>query len=388
MSLVSELPGRFDPFPLYRELREESPLLFDAAQEVWHVFRYDDVQRVLSEHPVFSSRMRAGREPDQNHLFASSLISTDPPRHRQLRSLVSEAFTLRAVAALEPRIAEIVAELLDRVAGRGSMDLIDDFAYPLPVIVIAELMGIPAEDRDRFKRWSDIVVSQVREYESSPARAAAQQEMAEYFFAMIERRRRDPGEDLISRLLAAQVDGEHLSVMELLGFCALLLVAGNETTTNLLGNAVLTFTEWPGTIERLGAESGALPSAIEEVLRFRSPVQCMFRITTQDTTLGGTPIPAGSRLAAWIGSANRDGRQFPDPETFAVDRHPNRHLAFGQGIHFCLGAPLARLEARVALSALLARLPGLRLAPGASLERIDSTIIFGPRQLPVEWQPA
>jgi cytochrome P450 len=388
MSLVSELPARFDPFPLYRELREDSPVLFDAAQGVWHLFRYDDVQRALSEHAVFSSRMRGGREPDQDHLFASSLISTDPPRHRQLRSLVSEAFTTRAVAALEPRIFEIVEELLDRVGAAGSMDLIDDFAYPLPVIVIAELMGIPAEDRDRFKRWSDTVVSQVRDYEDSPGRTAAQQEMAEYFFAMIERRRRDPGEDLISRLLAAQVDGEHLSVMELLGFCALLLVAGNETTTNLLGNAVLTFAEWPGTIDRLLAESGALPSAIEEVLRFRSPVQSMFRVTTQDTVVGGTAIPAGSRLAAWIGSANRDGRQFPDPDAFTLDRHPNRHLAFGQGIHFCLGAPLARLEARVALSALLARLPGLSLAPGAPLERIDSTIIFGPRQLPVQWQPA
>ncbi|MDQ0259575.1 cytochrome P450 [Sinomonas atrocyanea] len=388
MSLVSELPARFDPFPLYRELREDSPVLFDAAQGVWHLFRYDDVQRALSEHAVFSSRMRGGREPDQDHLFASSLISTDPPRHRQLRSLVSEAFTPRAVAALEPRISEIVEELLDRVGATGSMDLIDDFAYPLPVIVIAELMGIPAEDRDRFKRWSDTVVSQVRDYEDSPGRTAAQQEMAEYFFAMIERRRRDPGEDLISRLLAAQVDGEHLSVMELLGFCALLLVAGNETTTNLLGNAVLTFAEWPGTIDRLRAESGALPSAIEEVLRFRSPVQSMFRVTTQDTVVGGTAIPAGSRLAAWIGSANRDGRQFPDPDAFTLERHPNRHLAFGQGIHFCLGAPLARLEARVALSALLARLPGLSLAPGAPLERIDSTIIFGPRQLPVHWQPA
>jgi cytochrome P450 len=388
MSLVSELPARFDPFPLYRELREDSPVLFDAAQGVWHLFRYDDVQRALSEHAVFSSRMRGGREPDQDHLFASSLISTDPPRHRQLRSLVSEAFTPRAVAALEPRISEIVEELLDRVGATGSMDLIDDFAYPLPVIVIAELMGIPAEDRDRFKRWSDTVVGQVRDYEDSPGRTAAQQEMAEYFFAMIERRRRDPGEDLISRLLAAQVDGEHLSVMELLGFCALLLVAGNETTTNLLGNAVLTFAEWPGTIDRLRAESGALPSAIEEVLRFRSPVQSMFRVTTQDTVVGGTAIPAGSRLAAWIGSANRDGRQFPDPDAFTLERHPNRHLAFGQGIHFCLGAPLARLEARVALSALLARLPGLSLAPGAPLERIDSTIIFGPRQLPVHWQPA
>lgn len=388
MSLVSELSEGLDPFPLYRELRDGSPVLFDAAHGAWHVFRYDDVQRVLSDHAAFSSRMGGSQQPEQAGLFASSLISTDPPRHRQLRSLVSQAFTPRAVDALEPRIVEIVDELLERVAGTGSMDLIDDLAYPVPVIVIAELMGIPSADRDRFRRWSDIVVSPVGEAGGAPDRTVAQQEMGEYFVAMIEERRRTPGDDLISRLLAAQVDGEHLSVMELLGFCALLLVAGNETTTNLLGNAVLTFAERPGMVERLRSESGALPSAIEEVLRFRSPVQSMYRVAADDAVLAGTSIPAGSRLVAWIGSANRDERQFPDPDTFSIERHPNRHLAFGQGIHFCLGAPLARLEARVALSAVLERLPGLTLEPGAALQRVDSRIVFGLRHLPISWHGA
>ena len=269
------------------------------------------------------------------------------------------------------------------------MDLIAELAYPLPVIVIAELLGIPAADRDRFKQWSDAIVRQ------TPAGArrhrrhdqgTAHREMAEYFMGMIEERRRRPGNDLISKLLAAQIDGQHLDAVELLGFCALLLVAGNETTTNLIGNAVLSFTENPGTIERLSAGPALLPSAIEEVLRYRSPVQSMYRVAAADTTLGGQPIPAGSPLVAWIGSANRDPAHFPHPDVFDIGRSPNHHLAFGQGIHFCLGAPLARLEAVIALQAVISRLPGLALAPGTPLERMDSTIIYGLQQLPVTWQ--
>lgn len=390
MNALPALAQELDPFPLYRRLRDESPVLFDAQRQAWDVFRYDDVQRVLSDHDVFSSQMAGSRGPGQG-LFASSLISTDPPRHRQLRSLVTQAFTPRAVDALAPRIAEIAGDLLDRVADSGSMDVIDDFAYPLPVIVIAELMGIPAADRNRFRRWSDVMVSQSRTVGqgSGPGgHSDAQAEMGQYFLGMIEQRRKAPGDDLISRLLAAQIEGEHLDVMELLGFCALLLVAGNETTTNLLGNAVLTFLERPGLAERLRADPEALPAAIEEVLRFRSPVQSMYRIAAKDVTLAGEHIPAGARLVAWIGAANHDERQFPDPEEFDAERHPNRHLAFGQGIHFCLGAPLARLEARIALTALLDRLPDLSLHPGAALARMESTIVYGLKHLPVAWRSA
>ena len=212
--------------------------------------------------------------------------------------------------------------------------------------------------------------------------------MTGYFLDLIERRRIRPGNDLISNLLSAEIDGQKLNVAELLGFCALLLVAGNETTTNLIGNAVLCFTEVPGTIERLLKEPSLLPQAIEEVLRFRSPVQSMYRIAVADTTLGDVRIPAGAPLVAWIGSANRDERQFERPAEFDVDRDQIRHLAFGHGIHFCLGAPLARLEARIALEALLARLPGLALAPGSRLERMDSTIVYGLKKLPASWQSA
>lgn len=374
-----------NPFPHYEVMRRSDPVSQDRESGVWHVFGYGDVQRVLSDHATFSSRFGGDNPSETGQLFAASLINTDPPRHRQLRSLVTQAFTSRAVEALAPRIAALTEELLDPVVPAGSTDLIEQLAYPLPVIVIAELMGIPAADRDRFKQWSDVIVSQSPDDEH---RSPGNRDMAEYFLGMIEERRHRPGQDLISSLLMAEIDGQKLSVMELLGFCTLLLVAGNETTTNLIGNAVLCFAEAPGTAERLAAKPELLPQAIEEVLRYRSPVQSMYRVAAVDTEVRGRPIPAGSPIVAWIGSANRDGHQFPHPDVFDVGRSPNRHLAFGQGIHFCLGAPLARLEAKIALQAVLSRLPGLAVEPGARLERMDSTIVFGVKQLPVRWQPA
>lgn len=261
-------------------------------------------------------------------------------------------------------------------------------AYPLPVIVISELLGVPAHDRDRFKQWSDVIVSQTRTGATHEDHHVTNLEMTEYFLELIERRRSRPGHDLISNLLLAEIDGQKLSVVELLGFCSLLLVAGNETTTNLIGNAVLCFTEAPGTIERLLTEPSLIPQAIEEVLRFRSPVQSMYRVTVADTTLCDVQIPAGAALVAWIGSANRDERQFQRPAQFDIDRGQIRHLAFGHGSHFCLGAPLARLEARIALEAILSRLPGLALAPGVCLERMESTIVYGLKTLPASWQAA
>lgn len=388
MGFAPATENPLDPFPHYERMREAAPVFHDLQSETWHVFRYDDVQRVLSEHARFSSRMQGDHQSEAGHLFAASLITTDPPRHRQLRSLVTQAFTPKAVDALAPRISQLTDELLDGVAALGTADLIQALAYPLPVIVISELMGVPAEDRDRFKVWSDAIVSQTRTSAPNEDHQAANQEMTEYFLNLIDQRRRRPGNDLISNLLSAEIDGQRLNVAELLGFCSLLLVAGNETTTNLIGNAVLCFTEVPGTIERLRKDSALLPQAIEEVLRFRSPVQSMYRIAAAETTLGDARLPAGAPLVAWIGSANRDERQFPRPASFDIDRDQIRHLAFGHGIHFCLGAPLARLEARIALEAVLSRLPGLDLAPGAHLERMDSTIVYGLKAFPATWQAA
>lgn len=377
-----------DPFPYYERMRAAAPVFQDDHSGSWHVFRYGDVQRVLSEHATFSSRMGGDDPSGSGRLFASSLITADPPRHRQLRSLVTQAFTPKAVDALAPRIAGLTGELLDGIAAGGSADLIKELAYPLPVIVISELMGIPAQDRERFKLWSDVIVSQTQAGPTTGEHDSTAAEMVAYFLDLIEQRRARPGEDLISSLLSAEIDGQKLTVPELLGFCSLLLVAGNETTTNLIGNAVLCLAESPGTLERVAQEPGLVPQTLEEVLRFRSPVQSMYRVAVAETVLADQRIPAGEPVVAWIGSANRDRQQFGRPAEFDIDRSPNRHLAFGHGIHFCLGAPLARLEARIALEALLSRLPGLSIAPDARLERMESTIVYGLKALPVTWQPA
>jgi cytochrome P450 len=380
MTSVSEW-SQLDPFPWYRSMRQSQPVRYDPRRYSWGVFDYDSVQRVLSDHVNFSSQFRQGAPQQTSQPLAASMISTDPPRHRQLRTLVSQAFTPRSIEALAPRISAIVHDLLDRVVSQGRMDAIHDFGEPLPVIVIAELLGIPAEDRARFKVWSDAVVE--LSHGGGMSSFQAQSEMVAYFMQIIEQRRIVPRDDLISGLLAAEIDGQHLTLPELLGFCALLLVAGNETTTNLLGNALLCFAERPAVWDRLQATPALLPQAIEEVLRFRSPVQSMFRVATKQVVLHEQAIPAGASVVAWIGSANHDQAHFERPDEFDIDRQPNRHLAFGYGIHFCLGAPLARLEAKIALGALLERLGQIRLAPDVKLEPLQSPIVYGVRRLPL-----
>jgi len=356
-------------------MRESNPVSYNEMFRMWEVFRYNDVQHVFSDHATFSSEFIGGGP------FGESLISMDPPRHRQLRSIVTQAFTPRTIAQLAPRVTEIVNELLDTALEMGTMDVIDDLAYPLPVTVIAELIGIPPADRDRFRRWSNALVGT-----SSDNRGDPQAEMREYFLAMFAQRRKEPKDDLISALLAAQIDGKHLSTTELLGFCFLLLVAGNETTTNLIGNAFLCFDDHPEVWERLQAEPALIPGAIEEVLRYLSPVQSMFRVTTTKTILGNVEIPAQSRLLIWIASANHDAAQFPNPETFDIRRTPNRHIAFGNGIHFCLGAPLARLEAKIAFEEITRRLTEFHVANKAPLERTDNFILYGLKHLPVTFK--
>ena len=382
---MSLMPERdlLDPFPWYAAMRAQDPVSYDAALDTWHVFDYDDVRTVLSDHARFSSdfsRMQGGMDREG---LGASLIATDPPRHRQLRNLVTQAFTPRAVEALRPRIEAIVAELVSRMEGRTAVDIVDDLAYPLPVIVIAEMLGIPAADRDTFKRWSDQVVSESTDFEHIEI-GDAHMEMGAYFWNLVQERRAEPRDDLVSGLVAAQVGGEHLSDVELVGFCMLLLVAGNETTTNLIGNAMLCLDEHPDLLRELRAEPDLLTDAIEEVLRYRSPVQSMFRFAKGEVELGGATIPDGTRVVAWIGAANRDAQQFPEPDRFDIRRSPNRHLAFGHGIHFCLGAPLARLEARIALGVLLDRLPDFEVDRSAPLQPMESSIVYGVRHLPVK----
>ncbi|MGF7029504.1 cytochrome P450 [Paenibacillus mucilaginosus] len=382
-----------NPYPIYEMMRASQPVMYIEPMRFWSVFRFDHVRTVLSDSARFSSaggRPPASQEtpaPGQRDGF--SLITTDPPRHTQLRSLVNQAFTPKAVAALEPRIAELAHELLDRVAGTGKIDLIQDFAYPLPVIVIAELLGIPSGDRDRFKHWSDEVVASADTLIGGSASGSLQahREMNEYFSRIIAERRKAPKDDLISALIAAEEGDFHLSEGDILSFCALLLVAGNETTTNLIGNAVLTLLEHPEELAKLRSRPELLPSAIEEVLRFRSPVQAMFRTANEDVELGGQVIPAGSRVVAFIGSANRDEEKFPDAARFDIERTPNGHIAFGHGIHFCLGAPLARLEARIALAAVLDRLPELARVNDEPLTPARGFIVHGVSSMPLRFLP-
>jgi cytochrome P450 len=375
----------FAPYEWYRSMRATRPVFQEKQYNTWHVFRYADVLRVLSEHTTFSSDPRTLEvEIPREAPILSSILRMDPPRHRQLRNLATLAFTPRMVAKLAPRIRAITDELLDAVPSTEEMDVVRDLAYPLPVTVIAELLGIPAEKREDFKRWSDTLVSNASE-EDMQARMTEIRGMYEYFAQVLEERRRHPQDDLISALLVAEIDGQHLSDIELLGFCALLLVAGNETTTNLIGNSILCFDQNPEVVGRLRADTALIPSAVEEALRYLSPVKAMARFTRTETKIGDQHIPAKQVIVAWMAAANRDGEQFPDPDRFDIERDPNRHIAFGHGIHFCLGAPLARLEAKIALTAMLERFPGSWHVPDVPLEPIQSDIVFGVKSLPMTW---
>lgn len=378
---------------MYQMMRESQPVLYMEQLKLWSVFRYEDVRTVLSDHTNFSSQYGQRDLPKVGEAGEarrqSAMITTDPPRHTQLRSLVNKAFTPRAVLALEPRIEEIANELLNKVAGIHEFDLVQYFSYPLPVIVIAEMLGIPPTDREKFKYWSDEVVASADNMigGNAPESQSAHQEMNVYFREVIAERRKHPQDDLISALLNAEEDHQHLTEEDILSLCWLLLVAGNETTTNLISNAVRTLLEHPEPYSQLKASLKGGPDlllqAIEETLRYRSPIQAMFRITAQEVKMGGQTIPAGERVIAWIGSANRDERKFPEAERFDITRNPNPHLAFGHGIHFCLGAPLARLEARIALSTLLRRFPDISRVNDDDLEPARGFIVHGVSHLPL-----
>ncbi|MEK8132510.1 cytochrome P450 [Paenibacillus filicis] len=380
------LAGAESPYAWYETMRNSGGIHYDEEREAWDVFSYELVHQVLSDYKHFSSRTSTEGP-------VSSLIGMDPPRHKLYRSLVNQAFTQKSIDMQADRIGAIAGELLDKVAGTGHMDIIQDFSYPLPVIVIAEMLGVRPEDRELFKDWSDRLVASVDPtsgqtvQQLTEVKQQAAEELYRYFTEVIEWRRKAPGDDLVSELLRAKIDNEHLDMPSLLSFCLLLLVAGNETTTNLIGNALLTFLENQDALERLYAEPDLLPSALEESLRYRSPIQSLSRRAVEDITLNGKLIQADQEVVVWMGSANRDEAKFAGASQFIPDRKPNPHLAFGQGIHFCLGAPLARLEARIAVKALLQRCRHLHLDAGAELTRTPGSFVFGYKELPVTFDP-
>jgi cytochrome P450 len=388
MNLLSDEMRR-NPYPMYDLLRSSSPVFHEPQSGLWMIFDYEGVKRALNDSAAFSSSVTppGGKAPEW-------LVFLDPPRHTKLRAIVMRAFTPRAIASLEPRIRELSRELLDETIERGEMELVADYSEPLPTMVIAEMIGIPVEDRPRFMRWSRAIMnlsySLAGGEEAARAtreHAAVKQEMKDYLSGWIDERRKAPKDDLLTRLIEAEVDGERLTEEELLGFFQLLLSAATETTTNLIDNAILCLIENPDQLARLRAAPELLPSAIEEVVRYRSPGQVMFRDTRRDVEMHGQVIPAGKFVLAMVGSANRDPQVFPDANRFDITRHPNPHIAFGHGIHFCLGAALARVEAKVALSDLLERVKGLELASNEPWEPRKALHMHGPTRLPLRFKP-
>lgn len=432
--------NRRNPFPLYDLVRQASPVMFEPSSGLWLIFDYAGVKRALDDTETFGSDMGSiGAHPTPPWL-----VFKDPPRHTKLRNIISQAFTPRVVAAMEPRIRELSRELLDRaivgqafqpdataaVAGSnarldsltyGEMDLAADYSVPLPMRVIADLIGIPEADWVRYVRWSASILrlsytvrgmspGKEEAHAASEDFYAATTEMQDFLARLVAERREkvgpalrdgkggrlwatedlrhgvsEPPDDLLTRLVAAQDDGERLSPDELLGFFQLLIVGGQETTTNLINNAVLCLLDNPEQFALLRQSPELLPSAIEETLRYRSPFQLLFRGTRREVELHGQVIPPGKLVLLVLGSANRDPKQFRDAHRFDITRNPNPHLAFGHGIHFCLGAPLSRLEAKIALADILERLPDLELASDAPLTPRPALHVHGPLHLPVRF---
>ena len=377
--------------------RAHGQVHYDDQQQCWQVLGHPEATAVLSDPAVFSSDL-SSLQPAQEDLALfqrGNFVAMDPPQHRKLRTLVSQAFTPRVVADLEPRIAELTTELLDRVGER--FDLIDALAYPLPVIVIAELLGIPTSDRGLFRTWADALMGQEVDADTAlvevseramTAVAPTLREMNAYLVEHIRSRRADPGNDLTSELVQAEVDGERLSDEEIVGFVGLLLIAGHITTTATLGNSVVTFQENPHPIAEIRASPVRPRAAVEEVLRMRAPSPRLARLTRGDTEVGGVRITAGQVVMPWLIAANRDERVFTDPHRFDLHRRPNPHLTFGHGIHFCLGAPLARLEARVALRLLLERYRDVEVAGDEQVEHRNPWTMVAVTKLPLEVRAA
>jgi hypothetical protein len=391
-----------DPYPVFRQLREEEPLHRSQALGGAVLTRYTDVKACLNDPRLSSDRITpfVRHRPDRAHaaelqalgrMLGLWAVFTDPPKHTQLRGLMNTAFTTRAVERLRPRIEALVAELIDQVRDLGHVDLIRDFAWPLPITVIAEMLGVPREDRSALKTWSDelaaFVGSALATSDKYERAARGGVKLRDYFRDLIGERRARPRDDLVSALVAADARHDTASEEELVATAILLLFAGHETTTNLIGNGILSLLRHPAELDALRADPSGIVPAVEELLRYEGPTAAMVRIALEDVGLpsGGT-IGRGDRVFLMINAANRDPRQFEEPDRVNIRRDPNRHIAFGYGLHFCVGAPLARLEAQIAIPALLRRLPGLTLTTDA-LPWLDSLVFRGVRSLPLTFRP-
>jgi cytochrome P450 len=366
-----------DPYPVFDRFRAEEPVLWGTKPDRWLLTRYVDIDAALRD-PRWTvggqrlANMVHARPPEVREelrpLFdavGKQMLFSDPPDHTRLRGLVSKAFTPRVVQRLRPRIEQIVDDLLERAMADGAMDAVHDFAYPLPAIVITEMLGIPPAERDQFKAWSDDFarflgnVHGKADIDRTAQRSI--EEAGNYFRTVANQLRERPGDDLLSLMVTAEEQGDRLSGDELLANAFLLLAAGHETTTNLIANGLLALLQNPDQLQRLRDDSGLLATAVEEFLRYESPVKGIGRAAPVDLTIGGKQIRQGQMVAFQLAAANRDPEEFPNPNRLDVGRKPNAHLAFGHGIHFCLGAPLARLEGQIAIDRLINRYPDLRL---------------------------
>ncbi|MFI0218055.1 cytochrome P450 [Streptomyces lydicus] len=386
-----------DPYPLYSRWRSQAPLA-RLDEQLMVLTRYEDCAAVLrdgrfghaeSDDPRFTGRARPALEVlvDDDGRPVRGFLGLNPPSHTRLRALVSQAFTRRRVERLAPRIEELTDELFTAMEGApGPVDLIEGLATPLPVAVISELLGVPTADRHRMLTWSHAVArALVPDFLLPPGaaeqEARARQEFTDYLRELVVERRRAPGDDLLSALVGVHDDGDTLTENELLATCTLLLIAGHETTVNLIGNGTLALLRHPDQLARLRNDPDLTDNAVEELLRYDSPVQLTVRFALEDAEVAGVPVPAGTTLLLLIGAANRDPAAYQHPERLDIGRMPVRHLAFGQGIHFCLGAPLARLETQIALRMLLARAPRVSLA--GEPEWKDHITLRGLRRLPL-----
>ncbi|MFE9743634.1 cytochrome P450 [Saccharothrix saharensis] len=372
--------------------RPEHVVAYDEQLGTWNVHGHPEIVEVLGDWGRFSSDVTRLLPPTEGTMAEGNIIQLDPPEHQKLRRLVSHAFTPKVVADLEHRITELTGDLLDDVTG-DDFELVRDLAYPLPVIVIAELLGVPSGDRDLFKAWVDRMFESTNQFSLKDDVAKQQEELRdsveatrpllEYLGEHAAQCRRSPRPGLLNDLVHAEVDGERLTDAQVVNFAAVLLVAGHLTTTMLLGNTVLALDAHPDQFAKVRQDRTLVPAAIEESLRFLTPFAVLARVTNEPETLGGVEIPADQLLMLWIGAANRDPRRFANPDVLDVTRDPNPHLGFGRGVHFCLGAPLARLEGRLALGVLLDRFPRLRTDPDRPPTFMPSPNLTGVQSLPL-----
>ncbi|WCL88285.1 MULTISPECIES: cytochrome P450 [Streptomyces] len=396
---MTQLADRWGVNPAYFwmwDRKPDQPVEVDASGVV-HVYGYPECLEVYGDPKTYSSDVEAlllGEAAEGEALSDGALSATDPPKHTKMRKIVSRAFTPKTVADLEPSITRITHELLDAAAGKESLELVEDLAYPMPVIVIADMLGVPHGDRDLFKKWVDRIVDAAGEVtvesegvqrDDADVAAAMGQvpEMMEYLHAHVAERRVKPQDDLLTKLVQAEIEGDRLSDRAVVNFARELLVAGHLTTSATIGNMLLCLDAHPEQMARLRADPGLAPGVVEETLRFLSPLAGSVRASVADAELAGVKVPKGSLVRLWLGAANRDERQFPRPHVFDPDRDPNPQLGFGRGIHFCIGAPLARLEGRLAVNILLDRYPKLRTDPDNPPQFMALEDVLGVSKLPL-----